>query len=68
MNFWGFTPTLFSHLRVELESFLKQHGLEERSEMLIPTVVNNLVKEQRASCRVLRTTSAWFGVTYKEDP
>ena len=23
MNFWGFTPTLFGHLRIELEKFLK---------------------------------------------
>lgn len=67
MNFWGFTPTLFRHLRMELELFLKKHGQEEKSEMLIPTVVNTLVKEQRAECRVLRTTSTWFGVTYKED-
>lgn len=67
MNFWGFTPTLFGHLRVELEKFLTQHGHEEKSEMLIPTVVNALVNDARARCKVLRTTSTWFGVTYKED-
>jgi UTP-glucose-1-phosphate uridylyltransferase len=67
MNFWGFTPTLFGHLRVELEKFLKAHGTEEKSEMLIPTVVNTLVNESRATCEVLRTTSSWFGVTYRED-
>jgi hypothetical protein len=67
MNFWGFTPTLFSQLRVELESFLKLHGREEKSELLIPTVVNTLVHDGRARCKVLRTTSSWFGVTYKDD-
>ena len=67
MNFWGFTPTLFGHLRTELAQFLAMHGQEEKSEMLIPTVVNTLVKEGRATCKVLRTTSKWFGVTYKED-
>jgi UTP-glucose-1-phosphate uridylyltransferase len=67
MNFWGFTPTLFGHLRVELESFLKKHGREEKSELLIPMVVNTLVNDGRARCKVLRTTSSWFGVTYKED-
>ena len=67
MNFWGFTPTLFGYLRIELEKFLQQHGREEKSEMLIPTTVNSLVDSQRATCRVLRTTSTWFGVTYKED-
>lgn len=67
MNFWGFTPTLFAHLRIELETFLKARGHEEKSEMLIPTVVNSLVNDARATCKVLRTTSTWFGVTYKED-
>ncbi|MEI6084901.1 MAG: nucleotidyltransferase, partial [Verrucomicrobiota bacterium] len=67
MNFWGFTPTLFQHLRSELEQFLKQRGHEEKSELLIPSVVNTLVTQGRATCQVLRTTSSWFGVTYKED-
>ena len=67
MNFWGFTPTLFGHLRVELEKFLKAHSHEEKSEMLIPTVVNTLVNDGRVTCQVLRTTSSWFGVTYRED-
>jgi len=67
MNFWGFTPTLFQHLRSELEQFLKQRGHEEKSELLIPSVVNTLVTQGRATCKVLRTTSSWFGVTYKED-
>ncbi len=67
MNFWGFTPTLFTHLRVELEKFLKARGHEEKSEMLIPTTVNMLVNDGRVTCKVLRTSSTWFGVTYKDD-
>ena len=67
MNFWGFTPTLFGQLRRELQQFLKQHGQEEKSELLIPAVVGALVTQNRATCQVLRTTASWFGVTYKED-
>ena len=67
MNFWGFTPTLFDQLRAELQSFLTAHGSEEKSELLIPTIVNTLVTQGRAQCQVLRTTSSWFGVTYRED-
>ena len=29
--------------------------------------VGQLVKERHATCRVLRTSSEWFGVTYRED-
>jgi UTP-glucose-1-phosphate uridylyltransferase len=67
MNFWGFTPQLFRQLHAELRRFLEAHGREEKSELLIPTVVNSLVSRREATCRVLRTTSSWFGVTYKED-
>jgi hypothetical protein len=26
-----------------------------------------MIRQQRADCRVLDTTSSWFGVTYPED-
>jgi hypothetical protein len=29
--------------------------------------VGALVKTRQASCRVLRSDAAWFGVTYRED-
>lgn len=67
MNFWGFTPTLFGHLRRELQQFLKQQGQEEKSELLIPMVIGDLVAQNRATCQVLRTAASWFGVTYRED-
>jgi len=67
MNMWGFTPGLFPHLRQQLIEFLKKHGQEEKSELYIPSVVNELVAARRERCRVLRTTDSWFGVTYRED-
>lgn len=67
MNMWGFTPRLFDHLdRVFLE-FLQRAGKEMKSESYIPMTVGQLVKERHATCRVLRTSSEWFGVTYRED-
>jgi hypothetical protein len=67
MNMWGFTTSLFPHLREQLIEFLKQHGQEEKSEIYIPTVVNELVKARKEKCKVLRSTDSWFGVTYRED-
>ena len=67
MNMWGFTPRLFDHLdRVFLE-FLQRAGKEMKSESYIPLTVGQLVRERHATCRVLRTASEWFGVTYRED-
>jgi len=67
MNMWGFTPTVFAFLQQEFTTFLKERGGEEKSECLIPTVVNQLITDQRATLRVLPTKSSWFGVTYQED-
>jgi len=67
MNMWGCTPKLFDHLdRIFLE-FLKAHGTELKSECFIPMTIGQLIKEGNATAKVLRTDSAWFGVTYKED-
>ena len=67
MNMWGFTPALFGQLREQFTAFLKRHGREEKSECYIPSVVNTLVSAGQARCQVLRTTSSWFGVTYRDD-
>jgi dTDP-glucose pyrophosphorylase len=67
MNMWGFTPTLFAHLREQLVQFLTRYGQDEKAELYIPTVVNELVNTSKERCRVLRTTDSWFGVTYRED-
>ena len=67
MNVWGFTPDLFDHLRAMFVDFLQKEGDEMKSEYLIPTVINNLIRSGEKDIHVLRTGSKWFGVTYKED-
>jgi dTDP-glucose pyrophosphorylase len=67
MNMWGFTPVLFEHLRRRLLDFVKERGQEEKSELLIPEVVDALVRTGQARLKVLRTPDSWFGVTYRED-
>ena len=67
MNCWGFTPPLFAELERRFSKFLETRGSELKSEWYIPFVVDELVKEGLADCRVLPTESSWFGVTYRED-
>ena len=38
-----------------------------KSEFFIPMVVNKMINDGTATCKVLDTTSKWFGVTYSED-
>lgn len=67
MNLWGFTKELFDELESRFPAWLKENGTKEKSEWYIPFVVDELIKEGKASCRVLPTESSWFGVTYRED-
>ena len=67
MNCWGFTPTLFDELEARFQRFLAARGSELKSEWYIPFVVDELIREGKASCTVLPTDSSWFGVTYRED-
>ena len=67
MNVWGFTPVLFKYLKDMFMEFLNDEGNELKSEYLIPSVVNDLIKSGREDVHVLRSASSWFGVTYKDD-
>lgn len=67
MNMWGFTPSLFPYLQEHFVSFLKTRADDPKSELYIPTVVNALIAAKQARCKLLNTTSTWFGVTYRED-
>ncbi|MGA0133823.1 MAG: nucleotidyltransferase family protein [Opitutales bacterium] len=67
MNMWGFAPSVFDLLEADFRTFLSARGGELRSESYIPITVGALIRSSQASCRVLRTESSWFGVTYRED-
>lgn len=67
MNMWGFTPEYFNYSEQAFISFLAEKGQELKAEFYIPTVVNELIAAGKAKCKVLDTTSQWFGVTYAQD-
>ena len=67
MNLFCFNKDLIDHLKARFPEWLKEHGNELKSEYLIPSIVDELVQEGKASLKLLSTDSVWFGVTYKED-
>ena len=67
MNCWGFSLGLFKELERRFPQWLSQRGAEAKSEWYLPFVVDELIKEGKAACKVLPTDSSWFGVTYRED-
>ncbi len=69
MNVWGFTPDYFEYSDEFFTAFLDSPETKAnlKAEYLIPWVVDKLIKEGKATCEVLDTTSKWFGVTYSAD-
>lgn len=67
MNMWGFTPDYFAYSEAAFCQFLKEYGQELKKEFYIPTVVNDMIRSGKATCKVLDTPSKWFGVTYADD-
>ena len=67
MNLFVFNKDLIEKLRVKFPLWLKDNISNLKSEFLIPTVVDELVHEGKATLKLLSTSSVWFGVTYLED-
>lgn len=67
MNFFGFTPDIFGHLRTAFTQFLKDQVNDMKAECFVPKEVDALIKTGKADVRVLESTGHWFGVTYPED-
>ena len=67
MNLFAFNKDLIDELKAKFPTWLKANINDLKSEFLIPTVVDELVNESKATLKVLNTDSVWFGVTYKED-
>ena len=67
MNLFVFNKDLINRLEEKFPIWLKDNVKDLKAEFLIPTVVDELVHEGRATLKLLPTSSVWFGVTYRED-
>lgn len=69
MNFWGFTPSMMKEMEDRLPAFLDNAMRDNpmKGEYFLPGVVDQLIKEEKAQVKVLRSMDRWYGVTYKED-
>ncbi|MGN1165399.1 MAG: NDP-sugar synthase [Lachnospiraceae bacterium] len=68
MNMWGLPVDFFDVLDHGFIRFLD--GLKEeetKKEYLLPQIIGQMLREEKAKVRVLASNDKWFGVTYKED-
>ena len=69
MNMFGFTASMLKELECRFPEFLEK-GLKEnpmKCEYFHPSVVSDLIEEDKADVKVLRSEDRWYGITYKED-
>lgn len=69
MNMWGFTSSILKELLARFPKFLDRELRSDplKCEFYLPFAVDELLKENKASVKVLTTPDRWYGVTYKED-
>ena len=68
MNFWGFTPWMFTPLRAYFENFLRyDDGDNIKAECLLPMMVGHELETGAMEVSVLQSADRWFGMTYRED-
>lgn len=69
MNMWGFSASILRELKERFSVFLDANLITNplKCEYFLPFVVDELLKEKKATVRVLKSMDRWYGVTYKED-
>lgn len=67
MNFFCFTKDYVDLCIRDLTPFLKEKGIEMKSEFLVPIHVNELIKNKEIKVDILPSPCVWYGMTYKED-
>ena len=69
MNFWGFTGGFIAHAGRIFPQFLERTMQDDAmtGEFYLPTAIAQLLAENAARVKVLKSHDRWFGVTYRED-
>ena len=69
MNMWGYTTEFLKEVEARFPKFLEQDVPKNpaKAEFFLPMTVGALLKEGKATVKVLRTPDKWYGVTYAAD-
>ena len=69
MNMWGYTPGFLDELEARFPAFLEKALVENpaKAEFFLPLAVEQLLREDKATVKVLESPDKWYGVTYAAD-
>ena len=69
MNLWGLTRGFIDEAWARFPAFLDKAMVENptKGEYFLPSVISQLIAEDKARVKVLRSGDKWYGVTYQAD-
>lgn len=69
MNCWGFSRGFLDELEKRFPAFLDSNLDKNplKCEYFLPSVVEDLLTEKKATVEVVESEDKWYGVTYQED-
>ena len=67
MNFWAFSPGIFSSLEQYFSEFLKRQIQDPNSECYLPNAIDAFIQSGALICETIKTNSQWLGITYPQD-
>ncbi len=69
MNMWGYTPSFLKEIEARFPKFLREDVSKNpaKAEFFLPKTVSELLEEDKATVKVLRSSDKWYGVTYAAD-
>ena len=69
MNLWGFTESFVIEAQNRFSDFLTDALANNplKGEYFLPSVISQLLSEEKAVVKVLNSPDKWHGVTYRED-
>ena len=68
MNMWASYPEFIDLCEEYFEKYLQRNKDNlEKAEYVLPEMIDELLKEDKAEITILPTNEKWIGITYKED-
>ena len=67
MNMWGLSVNFLNDINGRFIEFLKINNDNPKSEFLLPNVIDNMIKENKATVKVIPVNDKWYGLTYEQD-
>lgn len=67
MNMWGLEKEFVDCLEERFIKFLEKNISNIKSEFLLPSIIDDIIKEEKGYVDILPVSEKWYGITYKED-